>query len=289
MAPLKIEKGADGNVVISLDHKDNAVASRLAMEGFGSGSCYFLSGIFDSLVDATDATESNSVEQMNFVMSVVQGIEPKDEIEAMLTAQIAITHRLMMRQAGRLARTSLLYNTEIAGRLYNQLARTLTAQVDALKRYRTGGEQNVRVEHVTINEGGQAIVGNVETGGRGVMEKSDANRARSAQVHGHVKAFAPPLSGARSSRLDRLSNARRARWWEEGRTKRRLRPWRENAERRCPRRCGASDDQVRSMRPAWSVNASLGLDVFLRRQPAAKPDVQTRPSAIRRIASLQTH
>jgi hypothetical protein len=271
MAPLKIEKGADGNVVISLDHKDNAVASRLAMEGFGSGSCYFLSGIFDSLVDATDATESNSVEQMNFVMSVVQGIEPKDEIEAMLTAQIAITHRLMMRQAGRLARTSLLYNTEIAGRLYNQLARTLTAQVDALKRYRTGGEQNVRVEHVTINEGGQAI------------------GARSAQVHGHVKAFAPPLSGARSSRLDRLSNARRARWWEEGRTKRRLRPWRENAERRCPRRCGASDDQVRSMRPAWSVNASLGLDVFLRRQPAAKPDVQTRPSAIRRIASLQTH
>jgi hypothetical protein len=208
MAPLKIEKGADGNVVISLDHKDNAVASRLAMEGFGSGSCYFLSGIFDSLVDATDATESNSVEQMNFVMSVVQGIEPKDEIEAMLTAQIAITHRLMMRQAGRLARTSLLYNTEIAGRLYNQLARTLTAQVDALKRYRTGGEQNVRVEHVTINEGGQAIVGNVETGGRGVMEKSDAN-----PMHRLAAARAAPRCTAMSKRSRRPCQAPAVRGW----------------------------------------------------------------------------
>jgi hypothetical protein len=34
-------------------------------------------------------------------------------------------------------------------------------QVEALKRYRTGGEQKVTVEHVTVNQGGQAIVGNI--------------------------------------------------------------------------------------------------------------------------------
>jgi hypothetical protein len=28
-------------------------------------------------------------------------------------------------------------------------------------RYRSGGEQTMRVEHVTVNEGGQSIVGNV--------------------------------------------------------------------------------------------------------------------------------
>ncbi len=38
-------------------------------------------------------------------------------------------------------------------------------QVDALKRYRTGGQQKVTVEHVTVNDGGQAIVGSVEKGG----------------------------------------------------------------------------------------------------------------------------
>ena len=33
--------------------------------------------------------------------------------------------------------------------------------MEALKRYRTGGEQKVTVQHVTVSEGGNAIVGNV--------------------------------------------------------------------------------------------------------------------------------
>jgi hypothetical protein len=48
---------------------------------------------------------------------------------------------------------------------FNKLARTLAAQVEALKRYRSSGEQAMRVEHVTVNNGGQAIVGNVASGG----------------------------------------------------------------------------------------------------------------------------
>jgi hypothetical protein len=39
-----------------------------------------------------------------------------------------------------------------------------TAQVEALKRYRTGGQQKVTVEHVHIHAGGQAIVGSIEQG-----------------------------------------------------------------------------------------------------------------------------
>jgi hypothetical protein len=33
--------------------------------------------------------------------------------------------------------------------------------MEALKRYRTSGEQKVTVQHVSVSEGGQAIVGNV--------------------------------------------------------------------------------------------------------------------------------
>ena len=36
--------------------------------------------------------------------------------------------------------------------------------MEALKRYRTGGEQKVTVQHVSVSEGGQAIVGNVTQG-----------------------------------------------------------------------------------------------------------------------------
>jgi hypothetical protein len=40
-------------------------------------------------------------------------------------------------------------------------------QIEALKRYRSTGEQKVTVEHVTVNEGGKAIVGNVTHRGPG--------------------------------------------------------------------------------------------------------------------------
>ncbi len=61
-----------------------------------------------------------------------------------------------------------------AERAFNKLARTFASQVEALKRYRTGGEQKVTVEHVTVNEGGQAIVGNVSHGGRGSSKNKGA-------------------------------------------------------------------------------------------------------------------
>ena len=35
-------------------------------------------------------------------------------------------------------------------------------QVELLRRLRNGGQQFVRVEHVHINEGGQAVIGNVK-------------------------------------------------------------------------------------------------------------------------------
>ena len=36
-------------------------------------------------------------------------------------------------------------------------------QVEALRRLRHGGSQTLRVEHVYVNEGGQALIGNVNS------------------------------------------------------------------------------------------------------------------------------
>lgn len=80
---------------------------------------------------------------------------------------MATVHVATMATARRLANADNIAQQDSVERAFNKLARTFTAQVEALKRYRTGGEQKVTVKHVTVNEGGQAIVGNVETGGRG--------------------------------------------------------------------------------------------------------------------------
>jgi hypothetical protein len=53
------------------------------------------------------------------------------------------------------------------GSLAAKLLRTYTAQVEVLARLRRGCEQRVIVQHVHINEGGQAIVGAVNHPGGG--------------------------------------------------------------------------------------------------------------------------
>ena len=107
------------------------------------------------------------------MLAVIKGIEPQDQVESMLAAQMAAIHMATMTFARRLAHVDNIAQQDSAERAFNKLARTFTTQIEALKRYRTGGQQTVRVEHVTVNEGGQAIVGNV-TGGRGAPKKREA-------------------------------------------------------------------------------------------------------------------
>ena len=97
------------------------------------------------------------------MLSVVKGVEPKDQVEAMLAAQMAVVHMATMTFAHRLAHVDNIPQQDSAERAFNKLARTFAAQVEALKRYRTGGEQRVTVEHVHVHSGGQAIVGTVES------------------------------------------------------------------------------------------------------------------------------
>jgi hypothetical protein len=100
-------------------------------------------------------------EKVNFMLSVIEGIKPRDQVEAMLAAQMAAVHVSTMTFARRLAHVENIPQQDSAERAFNKLARTFASQMEALKRYRTGGEQKVTVQHVTVGEGGQAIVGNV--------------------------------------------------------------------------------------------------------------------------------
>jgi len=47
----------------------------------------------------------------------------------------------------------------------SKLSRTYATLLESLNRHRGKGQQKVTVEHVHVHEGGQAIVGAVETGG----------------------------------------------------------------------------------------------------------------------------
>lgn len=102
----------------------------------------------------------------NRVMALLHGIQPQDEIEGMLAVQMVGVHNVV---AELLKRVMLIGQTDIGKELnVNQAAkmmRVFIAQMDALKKYRTGGQQKMVVEHVHVNKGGQAIVGTVNQGG----------------------------------------------------------------------------------------------------------------------------
>jgi hypothetical protein len=90
--------------------------------------------------------------------ALVRDLDPRDHLEMMLASQMAAVRVAVLRAAGELARANTFPQQDIAERTFNKLARTFVTQVEALKRYRTGGEPKV---HVSVSEGGRAIVGNV--------------------------------------------------------------------------------------------------------------------------------
>lgn len=70
----------------------------------------------------------------------------------------------MMRHSRLMAGVETIPQLDVQERVFNKLARTFAAQMEALRKYRHGGEQKVTVQHVQVSDGGQAIVGNVSRG-----------------------------------------------------------------------------------------------------------------------------
>ncbi len=105
-----------------------------------------------------------SAEKMDYLMAMVAGIKPRDQLELMLAVQMAAIHDATLEMAARLKRVDTLPQHDSAERSLNKLARTFACQLEALKRYRSKGNQRIVVERVNVSEGGQAIVGNVDRG-----------------------------------------------------------------------------------------------------------------------------
>ncbi len=162
--PMKLTlKG--GELTIKFDHTDLAKAKMLLMADLGTCDVYFLSGALDQA--AVIGAKGKAVDETNtnFLLSVVRAVQPKDELESMLALQMGAIHIATMAMARRLNHVDTIPQQDSAERALNKLARTYAVQMEALKRYRTGGQQKVIVEHVTVNWGGQAFVGVV--GGAG--------------------------------------------------------------------------------------------------------------------------
>lgn len=135
------------------------------------------------LMTAIDSLGNKGELYRSLMAAMPAEMEPQDAVEAMLVNQKVATNAALAMTSRRMMDSDTLQRFEVYERAATRLARTFISQAEALKKYRAKAQQVVRVERVTVQDGGQAIVGSVIHGG-GDDEKNDGNpmqRAHAAQ------------------------------------------------------------------------------------------------------------
>ncbi len=155
---------------IEFNDADDAVAAKvpdleMLFDLFGTTYNRLAMSLLTQASTAVGTTgQCGAMEGREFMVAMIEDFAPQDATERLLAMQMAATHAGMMQASAKMNDARHLEAHEIFARSFNRLARTFTAQVEALRRHRNGGQSKVTVEHVTVNAGGQAIVGSVDRG-----------------------------------------------------------------------------------------------------------------------------
>ena len=127
------------------------VASARVMNAFGTTNADLATCLIRQILDATHLQSSGTpinADTLNAALAAVTGIGPQDDAEAMLATQMVAVHWVAMALLRKANDRALLND---AGNLAVKLLRTYTTQLEALKRYRSAGEQRVVVQHQHVN------------------------------------------------------------------------------------------------------------------------------------------
>ena len=84
----------------------------------------FVDGIVSQLANAGRRGQDIDEHGLNFMLSVIKGIEARDQLEAMLAAQMAAVHMASMTFAGRLAEVETIPQQDSAERAFKKPTRT---------------------------------------------------------------------------------------------------------------------------------------------------------------------
>lgn len=129
-----------------------------------------------ALASAKGDPEDDMRNKLLVAIAALKDIAPRDGLEGMLAVQMIGIHDAAMESLRRAA----LPDQSLIGREHHlKYATKLTAiferQVAALDKHRGKGQQKITVEHVTVQAGGQAIVGSVETGRSSAFGRTHAS------------------------------------------------------------------------------------------------------------------
>lgn len=165
VAELKASRDKKG-APLRLTAEAGSCAENLGIGSAAPGFAAYIAGQLLQLAvskadqERLDGGEEITLADTNALLALAASIEPKDEMEAALAAQMAAVHHLTMDCAGRAMNPA----ATMEGRALNlsqmgKLSRTYAQLLDSLNRHRgKSTTQRVIVENYTQN-GGQSVVG----------------------------------------------------------------------------------------------------------------------------------
>jgi hypothetical protein len=165
---ITVDAKLEGNSLkIKSPHSDDGGWQARLENAFGTRSHAFVNSELIRLVNFLQTNGQVSEDDLDCVLAVLDGASPRNEMEAMLAVQIAVTHILTMRTASNLKRSNNIPQQDSNALALARLAKQFTTQLETMARLQRGGKQKVTVEHIHVYPGGQAIVGNVTHGANG--------------------------------------------------------------------------------------------------------------------------
>lgn len=110
-------------------------------------------------------TSKEIEDSINFDLSIMDNLKPKDSLEAIMLKQILMTHSVINKCFIRASMNNQSHADKDGNiNRTTKLIRAFNSQIKAYIKYSRGGHQKVTVQHVNVKDGGQAIIGNMHKG-----------------------------------------------------------------------------------------------------------------------------
>lgn len=164
-SPLKLEQNALFWADLNLDEDPETNQQVYETTGFTDreGAERLINQVAKAQPKSQDLWAQNSA------LSFLNGIAPENPLEGLIAAQMVVAHNMAMEFSRRAMEADFPDAVDRNINRTTKLMKAFAAHAEALNKLRNKGQQQIIVkhQHVQVNQGGQAVIGDVHNPGRG--------------------------------------------------------------------------------------------------------------------------
>lgn len=128
------------------------------MNALGTTDINFAQGILLQLANITSIDGEIDESNLNFAFAMLAGLKPANQEETSAGLLQVATYLCAVKMARHVYSADTIGELQHSDNAFNKCARTYVILSETLTRKRSGGQQNVTVQNVAVNDNAQAIV-----------------------------------------------------------------------------------------------------------------------------------